>query len=89
MSRRVLKYEIRLADEQTVFETPGSSEFLAVGAQGERLVVWMLVTDGRTMFRAFKPVGTGHLILDDEAWHVGTVQMGEFVWHVFEVLPDA
>jgi hypothetical protein len=30
--------------------------------------------------------GTGHEIPDD--WeHVGTVQDGEFVWHIFEELP--
>ena len=45
----------------------------------------------RTELRSFQLVGTGHLADVDPARHIGTILVadGEFVWHLFEVTPEA
>lgn len=83
--RRIYKYRIPVKDHAKV-ELPVGAEILHVGEQGGHLTVWAvvdpLVTD--TEPRHFRVVGTGH-DFDWDTWvYQGTVQIGPFVWHLFE-----
>jgi len=69
-------------------EMPAGAKLLHVGAQGQSpyaCCVWALVNTSAPMVRRHLCVfGTGHEV-DVEAAYVGTTQVGEFVWHVFDL----
>ncbi len=59
---------------------------LDVQVQSGVITLWALVNpDARPVPRPFSIYGTGHTIENiGELSHIGTVQMGCLVWHVFE-----
>jgi hypothetical protein len=81
--RTIYKFPIALKDEQTV-DLPLGAKIVFVGEQGGQLNLWVDVEDTNPGFpRTIHVHGTGHPI-EAKSRHVGTVQMGRFVWHVFE-----
>ncbi len=77
------KYFIPIGDLVRI-ELPEGSKLLHIGAQGPGIYAWFLVLpENPDTERIFRVYGTGHYI--EQSWeHRGTVQIGEFVWHVFE-----
>lgn len=71
-----------------IFEIPGGGRVLSVGVQGTKIVMWVMVRpDQLTQTRRFEIIGTGNPIEVDngiEREFIGTAQVDEFVWHVFE-----
>ncbi len=62
------------------------SEPVHIGSQGSQVVMWANVSPKATVRRRyFQVVGTGQPFPDD-ARYIGTVQIGELVWHVLERL---
>ena len=61
------------------------SKIVHFAMQNQVPTVWVeIVSDGALPLRTFEIFGTGHEI-PDYAKHVGTVQDGQFVWHLYEV----
>ncbi len=88
--RAVWKFPLGRASIQDV-QMPRDAQILHVGLQGGWLNVWAGVDPvfrDDTVPRRIQVVGTGHEELPDNVWHLGTVQQGPYVWHVFEVFPD-
>jgi len=84
----IWKYELEITDEQ-VIEIPRLSTILSVANQGGKLCLWVEVDPSqRTVARHFLIVGTGHPITVDANLRrfIGSVLIGPFVWHVFEML---
>jgi hypothetical protein len=85
--RRILKYEIEVADYQEL-EVPRDSEFLTVQVQKGKVCLWVLtnlfISDSDTEKRQIRVITTGQVF---EAGHtyLGTIQLerGNFVGHVF------
>lgn len=87
--RAVWKFPLDLAKTQIVY-MPLDAQMLHVAVQGDNICLWAGV-DPSLHEEAVEPrmiqiVGTGAEELPDAgAWHLGSVQMGPFVWHVFEI----
>jgi hypothetical protein len=88
--RTVWKFRLDVIVNDQRLIMPGSGEVLAVGVQDRSIVLWVLVCpDHANETRVFRVLGTGHRVTSDVKAHVGTVQIGVYVWHVFEVDANA
>jgi hypothetical protein len=64
---------------------PKGSEILDAQIQGDTLCLWAIVNPiEEEEDRKIHIVGTGNLFPEIECCYLGTVQDGNFVWHVFE-----
>lgn len=82
------KYAMPAPGERWSVDIPKGAWFLSMQLQGDALVAWFMVDDmDPKEKREFTTVGTGFALPADALkWdHFGTVQVGAFVWHVFEV----
>ena len=84
MSKAIWKYQLEVADFQTV-EIPVGFKILHVGDQGTKLCFWAEIeTANKKETRTIGIVGTGHPIIDAGGKYVGSAIMSNgFVWHVF------
>lgn len=88
---RIWKYELQLRDLQHV-DMPAGAEILSAANQNAGLCIWAMVDSERPVqSREIEIIGTGNPISFHEPTgmgihrnFIGTVLMGEFVWHVFE-----
>lgn len=81
--RSVWKYP--LTDDPCIISVPRGADLVLVGAQGGDITLWFEVNpDAPEVARVFTIKGTGHPVLPAMV-HVGSVQVGEFVWHVYEM----
>lgn len=84
-SRAIYKYELPLYSEFTTFNVPQGFHILSAQVQNGLICIWAEVdttVDGVETVR-FRLVGTGWLV-DLEGWtYIDTVQLGEFVWHIY------
>ena len=82
--RTIWKYNLKMTGTSQVLKMPEEVLFLAVGSQRGVVCMWVeLVEADESVERTFTVVGTGWLIKDGYI-HIGTVQMEEYVWHVYE-----
>lgn len=89
--KTIYKYQIVTANSMhQKIPMPEGAVILSVGEQGGGVFVWALVdTDSPPEGRSFSVFGTGQPLpsnFDLEAMaqaHIGTVQQGPFVWHIF------
>lgn len=82
--RQIWKFSIPILGEPCEIEMPLDARIVHVGAQDlDTLMFWAEVDRVATFPRTFRVFGTGHLI--DTGWEYrGTVQVGVFVWHLYE-----
>lgn len=87
---RVYKYILVLHGNVQTSTMPKDAKILSVQIQSDRITVWALVDVNATAVsrKSFLVVGTGHDIQEpiETLMFLGTVQTGQFVWHVFEVV---
>lgn len=80
----IWKYSIPLG--RITLEMPQDSKILHVALQNDTICLWALVEPtAKKSGRTFQVVGTGHLCIESDETYLGTVQIGQFVWHVFEL----
>jgi hypothetical protein len=86
--RKAWKYPLILSDIPQLIKLPGPNNLVHVGQQRGQIVLWFEVEEVENSLadydRNFLIVGTGHEIPYGPR-HKGTVQIGEYVWHVYEV----
>lgn len=82
MKRIIYKYPLVFIHEQDIL-LPDDIEPLSVQLQKGTICLWGLTSPGRPELRKLWIVGTGHAEVPERAQHIGTVQIDEFVWHVF------
>lgn len=89
MSRKIFKYALELTEKQMV-ELPAGAKILDVQMQNGVPCLWAWVDPEEKLKRATEiyVFGTGNPIpmLEDQKYayrHLGTVQDGRFVWHIF------
>lgn len=82
--RTIYKYPLDLTDSQ-ILHLPSSAKPLSVQLQGEQLCMWAEVNTGVGGRKevVITIVGTGHPIPPGAVHYLGTVQQGQFVWHVY------
>lgn len=84
--KSIYKYIIEITDVQSV-KLAEDAKILAVGNQFGSLVLWAQVdTESKTKNRKILIFGTGNPFNAINPVYVGTVQMGNFVWHIYEEL---
>lgn len=83
-NKAVYKYGLHMIGEQSV-QMPSGAKILCVQKQETGICIWALVdtTRGNTV-RHIEIVGTGHQLDSRVREYIGTVQDGDFVWHVFD-----
>lgn len=83
MAETIYKYELEITDRQEV-RMSRTAEFLSVQMQGDKLCLWAMVrpNDAQASFEILI-FGTGHTLPVPYGRYIGTVQQGQFVWHVF------
>ena len=84
---RIYKYPLEITDEQHV-AMPRGAKLLSVQVQRGVCCLWALVNEKFSKdldyARAIHIVGTGNPTdITDEPF-IGMVQMGQFMWHVFD-----
>jgi hypothetical protein len=81
--KTIYKYHLALTDVQHITTLKGAIP-LTVQMQRDQLCLWAKVdTDRPYVLRKFAVVGTGNRCEYDE--YVGSVQIGIFVFHVFDL----
>ena len=88
--RKIFKYPFMITDHFTL-ALPLHAEILTANMQHDEPCLWTLVDPEQPLeMRAFKLIGTGHLIEDTNKnlHYINTFQMhdGDFIWHLFEML---
>ena len=83
--RAVWKYPLPLIEGAFhVYDIPDGIVRL-VGEQSCTIMMWVEVDpEAPPTRRTFQIVGTGHPEIDEGFVYLGTVQIGMFVWHVYE-----
>ncbi len=83
--KSIYKFPLSVGDESEI-NMPSGSEILTVQVQDNKICIWAKVDLGSTTLqvRTFRVVGTGHPF-DPKLTYIGTVLIGLFVWHIFEV----
>lgn len=86
--RTIWKFQLPTSSTNPIVLTmPVGAEILDVQMQAGIPTLWALVdTRIDVETRRFEIYGTGHALPDAHRRHVGTVQEGPLVWHVFEQL---
>lgn len=83
--RTIWKYQFDKSTLEINEMIPSGSLLLDVQVQNDSICAWFLVeTDNGPVSIKLKAYVTGETIPDDCGWHVSTVQLGEFVLHVFD-----
>lgn len=88
MFNRIFKYILPITDNVIEIRLPIFHEFLDIQAQGDQIVIWLLVNPDEEVFiKQFKIFATGqNIFCPDDYFYLKTVQMPDgLVWHVFEV----
>lgn len=81
--KTIHKYPLKVADTQKL-QLPWKAQVLSVQFQAGELMMWALVTpDAPKVERTIHTYGTGHQVPVDPGTHIGTVQQGGLVWHLF------
>lgn len=82
--RTIYKYPLDLTDSQKL-SLPVTAKPRSVQLQGDQLCLWAEIyteVDGLKSV-VISIVGTGHPIPPGAVHYLGTVQQGQFVWHVY------
>ncbi len=81
-------WKVELGDDlgRWTLKIPRGSDFLGVGMQGGKVVVWFLCDPEEELVKkTFFIHGTGRMIYSglNKSNYIGTAQDGGYIWHVF------
>lgn len=85
--KKIYKYSLQMSDEFAwQVDMPMGSVILSFQVQNDTPTIWVSQYPDMKEFetRKFFMVGTGHQF-DGDSIYIGTIQVGRFVWHLFEV----
>ncbi len=81
--KTIYKYTLKPENIQQI-ELPIDFEILSVQMQEDDICLWAKVSAGISKVkRTICIYGTGVNIKEDDLTHIGTVQDGIYVWHIF------
>ena len=81
--KTIYKYELNITDRQrlSLFQ---HANFLDFQCQNNEIVFWMEVDPNDLIIeRDFYIVGTGNPLPEEANYYLQTVQVGEYVWHIY------
>ena len=84
MAQVIYKYELNI-DDRTTLSLPKDSKVVHVGTQNKKLYMWVRHDLSKPRIDYTMTVyGTGNDNIQPFHHHAGTVQIGQYVWHVFQ-----
>lgn len=87
MSKTIWKVALTITGKQ-IITVPAYGKILSVQLQAGVVCLWVEVDPTLPRVkRTIRIFGTGHPMNEEERQFIGTVQQGQFVWHVFEETP--
>lgn len=88
--KKIFKYLLQLTDGIQAITMPYNAKVLNVQSQNGIIALWAEVYDDNSLTsesdKHFVIYGTGHGMPDNPGSYIGTVQLGMFVWHIYEVV---
>ena len=83
--RTIYKYHLMVGLNTVAL--PLESKVVHITEQYGQLQMWVEQDPTRPVLnRQFNVYGTGHYIYNNNEHHLATVVLGDFVWHVYEVM---
>lgn len=85
--RTIYKYKLELKETQRV-SMPAYSQIIKAGVQDNEIYIWAIIdTDKELLDKLIRIVGTGNSTdaMTQANYHIDTVFMGSFVWHIFDL----
>jgi hypothetical protein len=80
---KIFKYQLHLVNDQSI-KMPVGTDILVAQVQDGVICLWAVVDeDAHNEIRKIYIVGTGHDV-PLECQYISTVQLGHFVWHIFD-----
>lgn len=81
--KTIWKYELEITDEQYI-DMPKNARVLSAGNQNGKLCLWAMVsTEAKLIPHRVAICGTGLPCYESSGNFIDSVQIGQFVWHVF------
>ncbi|MEO5991405.1 MAG: hypothetical protein ABIP68_07180 [Ferruginibacter sp.] len=81
----IFKYQIKTIGSQ-IIQMPKGAIILSCQQQNSFISMWAIVDEnGELEDRHFEVIGTGNEITLKPREYISTVQMGLYVWHIFEI----
>lgn len=81
--KTIYKYPLTLSERQYI-EVPVGAHFMCTQVQRGAICLWAMVnTDQQTVHYEIALVGTGTPMPHGLWQYIGTVQQGDFVWHIY------
>jgi hypothetical protein len=86
MPQQIWKFAVGIIDAEQKIIMPKVSKFLTAQMQDGKPQVWAIV-DPETEFteKIFRVYATGQSLPKEEGNYIGTVQIWDTVWHIFEI----
>lgn len=82
---KIFKYPLEITNVQS-FPIPRGYKILHVGVQNDKLYLWTLIDQKQESdFAIIHIIGTGQEFDLSSHDYIGSVQMNQFVWHIFKV----
>lgn len=82
---KIYKYSLNTNIPRFNLELPAQAKILSFQVQNTIPTIWVLVdTENTYVTRSFEIYGIGHIINNTFENYIGTVQVGNYVWHLFE-----
>ncbi len=82
----IWKYPVPIQDRFDL-TLPKGAKILTIQIQYDQLQLWALVNPGADQeTRHFRLTETGHPIIKTNLVYISTVQQGQYVWHIFEIV---
>ncbi len=93
MPHKVFKYPLEVMSGVQTLDIPEDAAILHIGSQDDKIMMWYEVNPAEDIKQShFRVYATGEPIQkystkwgDEYPDHLGTVQMGKFVWHVYRL----
>ncbi len=88
--KAIYKYQLKTTPEHQTLELPSYAQIITVQAQAKTICFWAIVdVKAEKVTRHFHVLATGQTFDDSPGViYLGTAHIGEFVWHVVEVLSE-
>lgn len=83
--KKIHKYIVPVIDTATVIKLKADYTILSIQNQGGNITLWVSESDSSELHNievSFFVIGTGGSLIENTEY-LGTVQVNQYVWHVF------
>ncbi|NML70016.1 hypothetical protein HHL23_09405 [Chryseobacterium sp. RP-3-3] len=84
--KTIYKYQLEITLDVQIIEMPVHAKILSAQNQNENPCMWVEVeTTNDVEFRRFYVLGTGYPMPSNTSRFIGTIQINDLVFHLFEL----